>query len=232
MKILYLLFVVMFTCKINYMHGQTSLKKEMERINVSINMPSFLKASQNEDLIYVTEVTKEDPIPTTAQNYRLEPSCGATYFKAMFGMVNSIIRFEDEDCLVFVFVSLGKGGSGVVLDSIDLRDITFDGAKIEFQYGDRPNFGGASYEECRHLVSMVKIHPKEQAQKLFNANAMISYPKDLKGNVYERKYKKCQHVQIGKNKHQIYLNFLFTKRSYKHFEKYLNALEKVFWYND
>ncbi|GHT66046.1 hypothetical protein AGMMS50239_26880 [Bacteroidia bacterium] len=170
---------------------ETALEKEMKKINVSINMPSFLIASQNEDLISVTEVTEKDPLPTIAQSYRHELSYGATFFKVLFGNLHSIIRFKGEDCVIFVYVPLGKDGA---------------------QYYDSPN---------------------EQARKMFNANVMEIYPKDLQKNVYEDKYTTCKTVVItSKEGYRIHLNFMLTNKSKKKFDKYLMDFEKVFWFND
>jgi hypothetical protein len=60
------------------MTAQTALEKAAKLMNVSINMPPFLEASKNENLIGIAEVTEKDPLPTIAQSYYFEPAFGNT----------------------------------------------------------------------------------------------------------------------------------------------------------
>ena len=52
----------------------------MDRINVSINMPSCFKVSQNHEVMSIVETKEEEVLPTIAQSYGIEPAYGDTFF--------------------------------------------------------------------------------------------------------------------------------------------------------
>jgi hypothetical protein len=218
-------------------YGQTSLEKAMKRINVSINMPSYFNASQNKDHIYVTEITEEDSIPTIAQLYRFQPAYGSTAFKVFFGMINAIIRHENEEYIIFVYALPGKGdephGDIRTYDTkiYTLNEVLpFSRIKSDFNYGAKMR--SATPPEVYDLDLMLMHYPKEQAGELFNADAMVMYPINLYGNVYEDKYTVCRAVVAEKDGLSFFLYFMLTNDNYKNFDSCLKDIAKVFWFND
>ena len=217
--------------------AQTSLEKAMERIKVSINMPEYLIASQNETVIYVTEITEESPVLTIAQTYNIvEPPFGASAFKAYIGLVNAIIKHKDGEYIIFVHASHGRGNSGYSTTKTDAtkiytpNEIPFSRIKGDFRYG-KP-FSSVSAQEVYDLDLMLTHCPREKAKSLFNADVMVMYPINLRGNVYEEKYTVCRAIAVDKGGLNFCLYFMMTKDNAHNFEKYLNSLEKVFWFND
>lgn len=208
--------------------GQTALENAMKRINVSINIPPAFSITQNKELIFVTQDTI---LPTIKQVYNFEPSYGSTAFKVIFGTIHSIFTHKDGVCLVFVFVSPGKGGSDFGNAGLNaLNNLSFGRIKHDFRYG-KP-MDSASESESVELNSMLTHYPKEQAQKMFNANVMVMYPLNLRGNVYKDKYTRSRAVVVNKDGLEFYLYFMMTDSSVNNFDHYLNDLSKAFWFND
>jgi hypothetical protein len=215
--------------------AQTALKKAMNTMHVSMNLPEFFDISQNEDGIYVTPITEESPVPEIAQSYGSEPASGATAFKVMFGHVHSIIRHRNEEYAIFVYA----GGEAeirygnLIKNNSHLFNVinpSFNRIKHDLRYGIRHK--SATAEEIAALDTMIAHYPKEKAQELFNADWMASYPMDLRGEIYEDKYSQCQVVVIAKNGLGIYFYFMMTDKSAKNFDDHLRDLEKVFWFTE
>lgn len=214
-------------------HGQTALEKAMKRINVSINIPSTFSVTQNKELMFVTN---DSIFPTLKQIYNFEPSYGSTAFKVIFGSIHSIFTHKDGECVIFVYTSPGKGGSEygkMITDSAGLYtldNLCFDRIKHDFRYGKPMD----SVSECEavELNSMLTHYPKEQVQKMFNANVMVMYPLNLRGNVYNDKYTRSRAVVVNKDGLEFYLYFMMTDYSVNNFDNYLNDLSKAFWFNN
>lgn len=128
---------------VSSVQGQTALEKAVKRINVSVNMPSFFNASQNEEFIGVVEVTEKDPLPTLAQNYGFEPAYGNTAIGVIFGGVDAILEHKDGDYLVIVYVSPGRGGGkygDIITDSTvlyTLNNLSFSRIKKNLDMENR-----------------------------------------------------------------------------------------------
>ena len=209
-------------------HGQTALEKAMKRINVSINIPSAFSVTQNKKLMFVTQ---DSIFPTIKQVYNFEPSYGSTAFKVIFGLIHSIFTHKDSECVIFVYTSPGKGGSDYVNAGLyNLNNLFFGRIKHDFRYG-KP-MDSASECEAVELNCMLTHYPKEQAQKMFNANVMVMYPLNLRGNVYNDKYTRSRAVVVNKDGLEFYLYFMMTDYSVNNFDNYLNDLSKAFWFND
>lgn len=220
---------------VSSVQGQTALEKAVKRINVSVNMPSFFNASQNEEFIGVVEVTEKDPLPTLAQNYGFEPAYGNTAIGVIFGGVDAILEHKDGDYLVIVYVSPGRGGGkygDIITDSTvlyTLNNLSFSRIK-KIRYGKQME--DASEWEADELYSMLTHYPREQAQKKFNANVMVMYPVNLRGNIYRDKFTRSKAVVVAKDRLEIYLYFMMTDESAKNFDTYVKDLDKVFWFNE
>jgi hypothetical protein len=227
MRIFTIIFTFLFLLGGLKTQGQTALEKAMEKMNVSMKLPSFLDVSQNDDIMHVTPITEEDSLPSLAQIYLFEPSYGATAFKAYFGMVHSIIRYKDEDCIIFVLAS----GEYLIMpdDSDDLYKQKKKN-RLAHRYGKR--LATLSDKEIEEISLGVTHYQKEEVRKLFNADEMQWYPFDLHGNVFEDKYTKCIDVDVTKNGLRISFYFMLTDESEKKFDQYLHSLEKVFWFNE
>ena len=74
----------------------------------------------------------------------------------------------------------------------------------DFRYGHPLK---VTLQEAEELNSMINHYPDSTA-KNFNANAMVSYPLNLRGNVYNGCYSRCRAVVIGRNGFEFYLYFL------------------------
>jgi hypothetical protein len=229
------LFFIISFWGISIVYGQTALEKAIKVMNMSIQMPSYFDASKNEDLIYVTPITEESPIPKLAQTYYFEPVFGSTAFKVFFGQIHSIIRHTSGEYLIFV----SAAGEFVVKygflieeksDLFNVRDLTFNGIKSNFRYGKRME--SASKEEIEELDLMLTHYSEKQAKKMFNADRMVTYPMNLRGEIYEEKYPRCRALVVSKKGLDIFFYFLMTNESAKKFDEYLEDLNKVFWFNE
>ncbi len=216
--------------------AQTSLEKGMAKHGVDMNLPSFLNVSENTEKIYVTQINEKNPIPEIAQQSGSRTSSSDTFFKALFGRINSILTYKNGECVVIVYTFPGMGSNNygqVIRDSTKLftfRNISFERIKYNFKYGLPNNY--PSELEANELYSMLTHYPHDKAKKMFNANALVSFPLNLRGNTYKNKYTRGITVIAGKNRRQFYLYFMMTDKSVLNFEKYLNDFEKVFWFNN
>lgn len=232
---IFMLCIFLIFCRFSYLQAQTALEKAMSRINVDINMPSYFKFSQNEEVMSVIENSEKEVQPTIAQSYGVEPAYGNTFFMAMFGLVTSVIESEKDDLLLFVNVAPGRGGgsyesfSDKPEKSNVYENISLGGIKRHFQWG-KP-FSDASIAEANELYSLLTLYPKELAQSLFNAHTLVSYPINLRGNIYKNKYTRCKAVVVGKDRLEFVIIFMMTNENVSQFNNYLNNLKKVFWFN-
>lgn len=234
-KILLLLPLFLFWGATN-LEAQTALEKGMQRLDIAINLPSFLNASQNSEHIYAAEISEKNPVPEIAQQFGSKASFGDGYINVLLGTVNSILTYKDEDCIVFVYVPPGKGGSNygrIIQDSTKLftfKNISFERIKHNFKYG-KPN-NSPSELEADELYSMLTHYPNDNAKKMFNANVLVSFPLNLRGNIYKDKYTRGRVVVAGKDRCEFYLYFMMTDRSALDFENFLNDFNKVFWFSN
>lgn len=231
-RILFYAFAILFVANLS---AQTALEKAATRLNIAVNIPDNISASANENNIYPCEITDDNPIPTIGQTYHIEFAQGNTAINTFFGMASSILQFKNEDCVVLVTIPPGKGASRMVstLDSTLAyisQNIDFGSIKGGFRYG-KP-FRSVSLQEAEELNSMLHHYPDSLAQKLFNANVMVSYPINLRGNTYLDKYTRCKSITVGKRGREIFLRFFMTDESFYNFDKYLMKLEKAFWFSE
>jgi hypothetical protein len=217
-------------------HGQTALEKGMARIGVEINMPSYFNVSQNQKHIYVTEITEKDPIPTMAQTYQIEPAYGNTAFKVYFATVHAIMRHESGEYVIFVYAVPGRGniphGDIKTHESkiYTLNEVLpWGGIRSNFNYGKK--FRSVSFQNVYDLDLLLTHCPREQARELFNADAMVMYPMNLQGNVYEEKYTVCRAVVAAKDGLSFFLYFMLTDDNFQKFDTYLQDIAKVFLFN-
>ena len=216
--------------------AQTALEEGIDRLGIAIDLPSFMNPSQNSERIYVAEINEKNPIPEIAQTYGSKASFGDTYFNVLLGMVNSILTYKNGECVVFVYTPPGRGGNSfgkAIQDSTKihtLNNISFERIKSNFKFG-KPN-RSPSELDTDELYSMLTHYPCAKAKQMFNANAMVSYPLNLRGNIYKNKYTRGRAVVAGKDYRQFYLYFMMTDESVLDFEKFLNDFEKVFWFKD
>lgn len=218
----------LFCLGISTIQGQTTLAKAVKRINVNMKLPSCFNISQNENIIDVTEVTVKDSLSKLAYEN--------TVINTIFGGVDAILEHKDGEYLIFVYVSPGKSGGkygAVITDSTELfvlKNLAFGRIKRDFCYG-KPNLD-ASEIEADELYSMLTIYPKEQTREMFNANVMVMYPLNLRGNIYKDKYTRSRALVIAKDRLDIYFYFMMTDKSVKNFDIYLMDLDKAFWFNE
>jgi hypothetical protein len=213
--------------------GQTALEKALTTMHVSMNLPSYLSVSQNEELIYPVS---EGELPTLAQLYGGAPSSGNTLIKKMFGLIHSIMTYQDGECEILVYAAgentmrFGK----MVKDNPKLfgagNNLTYNRIRFDFRNGD--GTVGPNEKSDEEVDKLLTHYPKEQAQKMFNADWMVGYPKSLMGNTYKEKFNHCQSVVIAKNGLDIMFYFMLTDKSSENFNKYLDDLNRVFWFND
>lgn len=169
--------------------AQTRLLRASEIMNMDVNLPSSYSASQNEDWIYVTPITEASPVPRFNQSYRYEPSKGSTAFKVFFGLVTSILRHQDSECVIFIYIGdITISTKGIMAKKPNLfssESMTFNRIKCDFQYGIKNQ--SASKNEIDSLNKMITHFPKKTAKKMFNTNWMVGYSYNLAGEVYENK---------------------------------------------
>lgn len=231
-----ILLSILFVFGFSDIQAQTALKKAMDRINVSINMPSCFKVSQNEEVMSIIETKEDEILPTIAQSYGIEPAYGNTFFLAMFGLVHSIVESEKSDYLFFVNVSPGKGGGfyGNAPDNPEklnvFNNISLGGIKRHFQWGNP--MVDASEAEANELYPLLKVYSKELAKTMFNANVIVSYPVNLRGNIYKNKYTRCRAVVVGKDRLEFEIIFMMTDESVKNFDEHMKDINNIFWFNE
>ncbi len=237
MKKILLMFPLFLFLGISKLIAQTSLELGMDGFNIDINLPSFLNASENIERIYVAEITDKNPVPEIAQQFGSKITFGETYFNVFFGTVNAILTYKNDECVVFVYTSSPFKGSNnygqIVQDSAKLftfKNIPFARIKHDFKYGLPNNY--PSELEADELYSMLTHHSYDRAKKMFNANVLVSYPLNFRGNIYKNKYTRGRAVVAGKDYRVFYLYFIMTDKSVLEFEKYLNDFERVFYFRD
>ena len=226
------LFLVLFTINIFIVNcfAQTRLESAAKILDMEVNLPSSYSASQNKEGIYVTPVSDESPYPTIKQDYRNEPFHGPTAFKVFFGMVASILRHQDTECVVFIFMGdvaiSTKGLMSKRPDLFSYESLTFNRIKWDFQYGNK--YKGASKNDIKDLNEMITHYSKHKAKKMFNTDWAVEYPFNLSGEVYENKYNICKAVVAKKGERDMFLYFMLTEKGAKNFEKYLKELSGAF----
>jgi hypothetical protein len=218
------------TTEISVIEQKTALERALDTMQVSLNLPSFLIASQNKYSVYAVQGAE----PSLDQQYEHVTASGDMALNVQFGTLHSIIRHIDEDYVLFVSAI---GESDILLG--DLRDAinqfynvvnsTFNRIKHDLHYGTP--YTSATKEEIAALETMIIHYPKKKVQELFNADWMVSYPMNLRGEVYEDKYSQCKAVAVSKNGLNIFFYFMMTDETAENFDRYLQNLKKVFWYN-
>jgi len=222
-------FILLMLISCLTMEGQTYLQKSMMRLNINISIPAHFEASDNDipvSLDFVVEQQSQEDSITVQKRY---PS--------LFGMVTSIIRHKSGEYVIFVFVPPGRGDDphgNYKTDSCKIYTLNeilpFSRIKSDF------HFGGAlrspSFADVYALDMMITHYPRERAKELFNAEAMIVYPFNLDGNVYEEKYDVCRAVVAECSGLSFFLYFMMTKDNFLNFDTYLNEMKGVFWFND
>ena len=145
-----------------------------------VKIPSQYEESENESHVYPVEITETNPIPELAQLYEQKPVKGDTFFNILFGTVSSILKHSNNECIVFISIPPGRGGSSygkIATDSTMLsvfKHISFGRIKHDFKY-ESP-FNDASELAAMELYSMLTHYPVTKAKEMFNAGAMVSYP--------------------------------------------------------
>lgn len=213
--------------------AQNALERASKILDMEVNLPLIYAASQNTETIYVTPITESSPIPSINQSYRHEPSHGETAFKVLYGMVTSILRHKNSECIIFIFAGDVYAGSKDLMskrsDLFSFESITYNRIKNDFQYGIKNR--SANKDEIEALNQMLTHFPKRKAKKMFNADWMVGYPFNLAGEVYENKYNICKAIVAKKGERDIFLYFMLTEASSKDFGKYLNELSGAFKFN-
>jgi hypothetical protein len=210
---------------------RTALAKALDTMRVSINLPSFLTASQNKYFDYPVPGAK----PSLDQEYGNEPLSGDTALNLYLGTQHSLIKHRNEDYVLFVS-AIGEVHVllGDMFDPIEqafnVINPTFNRIKYDLRYGIP--YKSATAEEIAILDTMITHYPEGKAQELFNADYMVSYPMNLRGEVYEGKYSQCKAVAVSKNKMDIFFYFMMTDETAENFDSYLQGLKRVFWYNE
>ena len=233
-KLLYI-FIVFFSCTFSCLSAQTALEKALKTMNVQMNIPSYFDISQNEKKIYITPKTKESPTPTMVQQYDFESSFGDTALKVYLHLGHSIIRHKTEDYLIFVDAI---GERDVQFGVIKKNPVLFNSEqnnalkriKFDFRYGKR--MSSPSEGEIEELKLMLTYYPEKQAKEMFNADWMVMYPMNLRGEVLEGKFSRCRAVAVSKYGMDMFFYFIMTDESSKKFDTYLMDLNKVFWFNE
>lgn len=209
--------------------GGTALEEAMKIMNVNFNLSQFYTASTNKSLIYPAEGAN----PTIPQLYENELSSGNTEINVIFDNVHSILTHKDGECKILIYAAESLVRFGRIIQAnnnyFKVLSSTFNRIKREFRYGDPKT--SATREEIEELDMMVRHCPKEQALKLFNAEEMLMYPMNLRGNAFEDKYTRSRAVVVAKNGLSIFFYFMMTDESVKNFDQYLKDLSGSFMFN-
>lgn len=217
-------------------HAQSFLEESANRLRISVKIPPGYEVSENETLFYPTEISDSNPIPSIAQAYKQEPVKGDAFFNVFFGTVTSVLTHKSNECVVIVYIPPGRGGSDfgeIATDSAMLRTfkhIPFERIKTDFNYGAA--FQGPSELDAMEIYSMLTCYQAEKAGQMFNAGAMVGYPLNFKGNIFQEKFTRGRAVVAGKDRREFFLYFMMTNTSVLLFDKYLNDFDKAFnFYN-
>jgi hypothetical protein len=212
--------------------AQSFLEESAAIFSISVKIPSQYKASKNKDYIYPVEITKANPIPELAQQFRQKPVKGDVFFNVFFGMVNSILEHSNDECIVIVYIPPVTGGScygKIATDSAMLRvfkHIPFERIKTEFSYESPLN--APSELAAMELYSMLTHYPSAKAEEMFNAGTMVSYPLNFRKNIFQKKFTRGRAVVIGKDRRHLFLYFMLTDKSVLDFDKYLEEFNRAF----
>lgn len=233
-------YVIFFMLLINgVVFSQTYLEKSMKSADVTYIPSEKFIISQNKEQVYPVEISEKNPLPSLAENYGVVLARPETYINSLFAMVHAIFQSKKDDYIVLV--RSGYGGDekfGVVVRNEEFSEeekfylelIGFDGVKRDLRYGRF--FQGSDEKEAYEMLQMLKIFPKEEARKMFNAQILFSYPIDLHGNAYNEKYKRAKCFVLQGKRSIIFLYFLMTNDNYWKADTFLKDFEGVFRFND
>jgi len=210
--------------------GKTALEKAMKIMNVNMNLSPLFTATQNEEMF----LPAKDSISRTIDQIFFDaPVYGNAAINTIFGNVHSILTHKNGECKILVFASgeIDVKYGKMVADNARLFNVvnsTFNRIKKDFRYGTSKS---ATREQIEELDMMVRHCPKEQAKEMFNADDIIMYPLNLRGNAFEDKYTRSRAVVVAKNGLSIFFYFLMTDESVKNFDQYLKDLSGSFMFN-
>ncbi|WP_423127964.1 hypothetical protein [Gaoshiqia sp. Z1-71] len=217
--------------------AQSFLKESANRLGISVKIPPEYEVTETEKPFYPTEISNSNLIPNIAQAYQQEPVKGDTFFNVFFGTVTSVLKHKSDECVVIVYIPPGRGGSNygeIATDSAMLRTfkhIAFERIKSNFNYGSA--FHAPSELDAMEIYSMLTHYPVEKARQMFNAGAMVGYPLNFEGNVFQERFTRGRAVVVGKDHREFYLYFMMTDASVLLFDKYLGDFNKMLnFHND
>lgn len=226
-----LVFTALLFWGVSVLVAQTALEKTAKNLGISFKIPSSYTVSNNTAEIFPAEITDENPVPDLAQQYHLKPAHGNMFFNAYFGLVTAVLEHSNKECIVLTYIPPGIGIDNfgkISKDSLQVetfKHIYFGRIKANFQYG-KP-FTGVSELDAMELYSMLTHYPSAKAKKMFNAAAMVSYPLNLRGNVYKEKFTRGRGLVLGTLGREVYLYFLMTDQSVLDFDKYLDEFDQA-----
>ncbi|MDR1742257.1 MAG: hypothetical protein LBR48_00335 [Dysgonamonadaceae bacterium] len=82
------------------------------------------------------------------------------------------------------------------------------------------------------LEKILTFWSPQKAKETFNAQHVITYPIKEPKAVYQKKYRHRLDLVMIKWGEQLEINFLLTRKGYRHINKYLKDVEGAFWFED
>jgi hypothetical protein len=151
------------------------------------------------------------------------------------GLVHAILTRRDGQCKIAVYV----GGAYEVRYGRILRNNSLTGqtrmtrynrVKFDLNYG-KPHAAPSKQDE-EDLKMMMTFYPADTARALCNADEMLAYPFDMKGQAIDSIFTRTRVVVASKNGLEIYFYFMLTDQGVGHFDKYLSSLQDMFRFNN
>lgn len=87
-------------------------------------------------------------------------------------------------------------------------------------------------EAIKKIEKKLTFWSPERAKKAFNAQYVITFPIEDKKSVYMGKFTHKLQLKMIKWGQDFSVSFLVTKKGEKKIDKYINDVEKAFWFED
>lgn len=232
MKAILIILFYVNTCFI--MANDNVFFKKAKSEGVKVCVPETMMLYSQEEVFYPCITTPEDnPVPNYSTILaQCVPEAGNKGINAILGMVTAVLTDKEGRYVILVnFRGGGEKYEGTNTQVKYLNDhLAYSAIRADLRYGRYSNPSDSDMDE---ITEMMTVYPIEQANKFFNAKAMVSYPISLYDNAYLSKYTRCKALVVGRKSlvgyvQTIHFYVLMTDESSKNFDSYIADLSRCF----
>jgi hypothetical protein len=150
----------------------------------------------------------------------------------LIGVGNLIVSqwiHEDGECILFINSSRGYDRLLGHRDA-DIPGSTFNRIRWRIKMGNP--FINTTDEQMEELKKIITFWPQKEAEKIFNAQHVITYPIEDPKAIYKGKYVLRENLCMLKWGEYLTISFLLTDKGYKNRNQYMKDVKKAFRFND